>query len=184
MIAGEIVPPGCYLSAIEILRRQYVAHLADLAARGQLPGVLPMPRRASALFGESGWLRRLVAAATSDSERRRPARRRPSSPCSRDHVDDGRATTNSAQFARTELKAKADEAEDTWNRRLDDLRDRLSSHRQGDRASSSSPTRCSSASEAGTRRRSGAASPSASARSAAPTRTARSSTSACCRTTR
>ena len=37
MIAGEIVPPGCYLSAIEILRRQYVAHLADLAARGQLP---------------------------------------------------------------------------------------------------------------------------------------------------
>ena len=71
MIAGEIVPPGCYLSAIEILRRQYVAHLADLAARGQLPGVLPMPRRASALFGESGWLRRLVAAATGDTGRRR-----------------------------------------------------------------------------------------------------------------
>ena len=67
MIAGEIIPPGCYLSAIEILRRQYVAHLADLAARGQLPGVLPMPRRASALFGESGWLRRLVTAVTSDS---------------------------------------------------------------------------------------------------------------------
>jgi hypothetical protein len=68
MIAGEIVPPGCYLSAIEILRRQYVAHLADLAARGHLPGVLPMPRRASALFSESGWLRRLIAAATRDTD--------------------------------------------------------------------------------------------------------------------
>ena len=36
MIAGEIVPPGCYLSAVEILRRQYLAHLVDLAARGRL----------------------------------------------------------------------------------------------------------------------------------------------------
>lgn len=56
MIAGDIVPPGCYLSAVEILQRQYVAHLADLAARERLGGVLPMPRLASALFGESGWL--------------------------------------------------------------------------------------------------------------------------------
>ena len=56
MIAGEIVPPGSYLSAMEILRRQYTAHLADLCAAGRLPGVLPMPRRASALFGETGWL--------------------------------------------------------------------------------------------------------------------------------
>ena len=36
MIAGQIVPPGCYLSAVEILRRQYLAHLIDLAARGGL----------------------------------------------------------------------------------------------------------------------------------------------------
>ncbi|WP_328601243.1 DEAD/DEAH box helicase [Actinomadura physcomitrii] len=56
MIAGEIVPPGCYLSAIEILQRQYVAHLVDLAAREKFPGVLPLPRTASALFGDSGWL--------------------------------------------------------------------------------------------------------------------------------
>ena len=38
MIAGEIVPPGCYLSAVEILRRQYLAHLVDLAARASSPG--------------------------------------------------------------------------------------------------------------------------------------------------
>ncbi len=43
----QILPPGCYLSAVEILRRQYLAHLLDLAARGALPGVLPLPRRTS-----------------------------------------------------------------------------------------------------------------------------------------
>jgi replicative superfamily II helicase len=125
MIAGEIVPPGCYLSAIEILRRQYIAHLADLSARGQLPGVLPMPRRASALFGDSGWLRRLVTAVTGDSD-----------DSDRivgaflglfgDHV--AVATKDELrEFARTEIKAKADEAEVAWNRRLDELRDRLAS---------------------------------------------------------
>jgi hypothetical protein len=123
MIAGEIVPPGCYLSAIEILRRQYVAHLADLAARGHLPGVLPMPRRASALFSESGWLRRLIAAATSDTD---GAGRLAGGflDLFPRHVDDaGREKLR--EFAERGLKAKADEAEETWNRRLEDLRDRL-----------------------------------------------------------
>ena len=123
MIAGQIIPPGCYLSAIEILRRQYVAHLADLAARDHFPGVLPMPRRASALFGESGWLRRLVAAATSDSDRadRLVAAFLDLFPR---HVDEA-AKDELRQFARADFKVKADEAEDTWNRRLEDLRDRL-----------------------------------------------------------
>jgi replicative superfamily II helicase len=123
MIAGEIIPPGCYLSAIEILRRQYAAHLADRAARGQLPGVLPLPRRASALFGESGWLRRLLTAATGDAGQADllaegflalfPG-----------HVDDA-AREELRDFARTGLKLKADEAEETWQRRLADLRDRI-----------------------------------------------------------
>ena len=34
MIAGDIQPPGCFLSAVEILRRQYLAHLLDLVGRG------------------------------------------------------------------------------------------------------------------------------------------------------
>ena len=123
MIAGEIIPPGCYLSAIEILRRQYVAHLADLAARGQLPGVLPMPRRASALFGESGWLRRLVTAVTSDTGES-AALAEAFLGLFGDHVT-ATAADELRAFARIEIKAKADEAEDTWNRRLDDLRDRL-----------------------------------------------------------
>jgi replicative superfamily II helicase len=123
MIAGEIVPPGCYLSAIEILRRQYVAHLADLAARGQLPGVLPMPRRASALFGESGWLRRLITAATGDTDGARRLADGFLGLFPR-YVDDA-AREELREFAGRGLKAKADEAEETWNRRLEDLRDRL-----------------------------------------------------------
>jgi replicative superfamily II helicase len=127
MIAGQIVPPGCYLSAIEILRRQYVAHLADLTARGQFPGVLPMPRRASALFGtakfgESGWLRRLIVAATdTDTGDRLASGFLALFP---GHVDQA-AREELREFARTGLKAKTDEAEDTWQRRLADLRDRL-----------------------------------------------------------
>ncbi|CAO5165699.1 DEAD/DEAH box helicase domain-containing protein [Frankia sp. AiPs1] len=62
MIAGEIAPPGTYLSAIEILRRQYVAHLVDLAARDRLPGTRPLPRVTGALFGADGWLADFVAA--------------------------------------------------------------------------------------------------------------------------
>ncbi|MEU6034691.1 DEAD/DEAH box helicase [Actinomadura sp. NPDC047616] len=66
MIAGEIVPPGCFLSAVEILQRQYTAHLIDLAARDRFPGVLPLPRLASALFGDSGWLAPFTDAAVAE----------------------------------------------------------------------------------------------------------------------
>ncbi|MFI1069897.1 DEAD/DEAH box helicase [Streptomyces puniciscabiei] len=68
MIAGDIVPPGCYLSAVEILRRQYTAHLLDLAARGTLSTadgerLQPAPRLVSALFGTTGWCQDLADAA-------------------------------------------------------------------------------------------------------------------------
>lgn len=64
LIAGRILPPGCFLSAGELLRRQYVAHLVDLAARGRLEGVIPLPDRVTALFGRVGWLRRFSQAVT------------------------------------------------------------------------------------------------------------------------
>ncbi|MEU6536855.1 helicase-related protein [Streptomyces sp. NPDC047000] len=59
MIAGQIVPPGCHLSAVEILRRQYTAWLIDLAARGVLTTadgerLQPVPRLSSALFRHDG----------------------------------------------------------------------------------------------------------------------------------
>ncbi|MFD7944688.1 helicase-related protein [Streptomyces sp. NPDC059744] len=56
LIAGPILPPGCFLSAGELLRRQFTAHLIDLAARGRLEGVPPLPDRVTALFGRAGWL--------------------------------------------------------------------------------------------------------------------------------
>ena len=181
MIAGEIVPPGCYLSAIEILRRQYVAHLADLAARGQLPGVLPMPRRASALFGESGWLRRLVAAATGDSD---GADRLAGGflDLFPRHVDDA-ARDELRDFARTRPQGQG-------RRGGGDLEPPPRRPARPPRAIDAAMRRAHRIGpvqlglQARTRRPSGAASPSASARSAAPTRTARSSTSGCCRTTR
>ncbi|WP_326815375.1 DEAD/DEAH box helicase [Streptomyces sp. NBC_01763] len=75
MIAGDIVPPGCYLSAVEILRRQYTAHLLDLAARGELTTadgerLQPVPRLASALFGTTGWCQDLQDAALTEGSRR------------------------------------------------------------------------------------------------------------------
>ena len=120
MIAGEIVPPGCYLSAVEILRRQYLAHLVDLAARGRFAGILPIPRRASVLFGETGWLNRLRDAALADGAALAeaflalfPA-----------HLDPA-AAAELRDFATAGLKDKVRDAEDTWNRRLEDLRDRI-----------------------------------------------------------
>ncbi|MDT0442868.1 DEAD/DEAH box helicase [Streptomyces johnsoniae] len=74
MIAGTILPPGCYLSAVEILRRQYTARLLDLAARGELRTsdgevLAPLPRLSSALFGAGGWCQDLADAARTHGER-------------------------------------------------------------------------------------------------------------------
>ncbi|KUF20422.1 DEAD/DEAH box helicase [Streptomyces silvensis] len=76
MIAGDIQPPGCFLSASEILRRQYLAHLLDLAGAGRLraPGgdgdvLAPMPRLATDLFGTSGWLSELQQAVVGEGSR-------------------------------------------------------------------------------------------------------------------
>ncbi|MEU0559369.1 DEAD/DEAH box helicase [Dactylosporangium sp. NPDC006015] len=120
MIAGQIVPPGCFLSAVEILRRQYLAHLIDLAARDRLPGVLPLPRRAHVLFGPSGWLASLAHAGQRDGSRLvevflglfganvSPA-----------------AAQQLREFADTGITDRVKEAEEAWESRLADLRRRL-----------------------------------------------------------
>jgi ATP-dependent helicase YprA (DUF1998 family) len=71
MIAGQILPPGAHLSAIEILRRQYLAHLLDLAAHGKLirpdrVTLRALPTQAPGLFGESGYLVDLVDTALAE----------------------------------------------------------------------------------------------------------------------
>ncbi|MFE5852212.1 DEAD/DEAH box helicase [Streptomyces sp. NPDC056500] len=74
MIAGEVLPPGCYLSAVEILRRQYLAHLLDLAGAGRLTApdgtpLRPLPPRATELFGTSAWQAEFAEAALAGGER-------------------------------------------------------------------------------------------------------------------
>ncbi|MET8354538.1 DEAD/DEAH box helicase [Micromonospora sp. NPDC005206] len=120
MIAGQIVPPGCFLSAVEILRRQYLAHLIDLAARGRLTGVLPMPRRAHVLFGPSGWLTGLAEAGRRDGGRL---------------VEDfltlfgdkvlRAAADQLREFAVDGIVHRVKEADEVWESRLADLRRRL-----------------------------------------------------------
>ena len=67
MIAGEITAPACFLDAIEILRRQYVAFLVDQAARrgtSILPDIGEMPFRIGKLAASAaepdGWLTQLI----------------------------------------------------------------------------------------------------------------------------
>ncbi len=66
MIAGEVVPPACYLDATEILRRQYVASLIDRRSRVNAP-----TRRAKDVFagglGPTSWLGKLVADARTNA---------------------------------------------------------------------------------------------------------------------
>ena len=62
MISGDIAAPSCYLDAIEILRRQYVAFLLDQAAQGDdgpIPNAGQMPEKIGKLakngMNDKGW---------------------------------------------------------------------------------------------------------------------------------
>ncbi|MEU5809100.1 DEAD/DEAH box helicase [Streptomyces sp. NPDC047718] len=68
LIAGPILPPGCFLSAGELLCRQYTAYLIDHAARGSLEGVPPLPDRVTELMGRNSWLKRFREAATARAD--------------------------------------------------------------------------------------------------------------------
>ncbi|WEV24869.1 DEAD/DEAH box helicase [Streptomyces sp. 71268] len=68
LIAGPILPPGCFLSAGELLCRQYTAYLIDRAARRLLEGVPPLPDRVTALMGRNGWLKRFREAAITHAD--------------------------------------------------------------------------------------------------------------------
>lgn len=69
MIAGDIAAPSCFLDAIEILRRQYLAFLVDQAAQGpegRIPGAGDMPRTIGQLAASGlqvgGWLSTILDA--------------------------------------------------------------------------------------------------------------------------
>ncbi|MCF6522810.1 DEAD/DEAH box helicase [Streptomyces sp. JJ36] len=133
MIAGDIVPPGCYLSAVEILRRQYTAHLLDRAARGDLTTgdgetLMPAPRLASALFGPTGWVHDLSDAALTHGARL-AEEFLALFPAARGGGDDGGVSGHAAEELRAYAtggvaRALAD-AEEDWTARREELRRRL-----------------------------------------------------------
>ena len=71
MLAGEVRPPSCYLDAVEILRRQYLAYLMDLAAAGAAAAP-PLPRTIGLLadegLGPGGYLRAVLGAAPASAD--------------------------------------------------------------------------------------------------------------------
>ncbi|WP_328506487.1 DEAD/DEAH box helicase [Streptomyces sp. NBC_00391] len=131
MIAGDIVPPGCYLSAVEILRRQYTAHLLDLAARGALTTgdgepLQPMPRLVSALFGTTGWCQDLADAALAHGARLVeeflglfPVGTGDDTGVSEHAADELRA------YAKGGINRALQEAEEEWTARREELRRRI-----------------------------------------------------------
>jgi len=71
LLAGEVIPPGAYLNATELLQRQFFAFALDRAAAGKL-GVLPvMPSKLGAALGggmdDGSWLRSVVDAVAEDA---------------------------------------------------------------------------------------------------------------------
>lgn len=68
VIQGDVRPPATFLSAEEILQRQYVAHIVDQFARD--PHLEP-PKDARSVLGDTsdqGWLARLLETAAAESD--------------------------------------------------------------------------------------------------------------------
>ncbi|MER7967463.1 DEAD/DEAH box helicase [Streptomyces sp. NPDC096080] len=134
MIAGTILPPGCYLSAVEILRRQYTARLLDLAARGELrtsdgETLAPVPRLTSALFGTSGWCQDLAdAAQTHGAELVKEFLALFSTGTGRDADNEGvseHAAEELREYATGGIVRVLQEAEEDWTGRREEVRRRI-----------------------------------------------------------
>ena len=68
VIQGDVRPPATFLSAEEILQRQYVAHIVDQFARD--PQLVP-PKDARSVLGDNGadsWLAQLMDTAATDAD--------------------------------------------------------------------------------------------------------------------
>lgn len=68
VIQGDVRPPATFLSAEEILQRQYIAHIVDQFARDPQ---LPVPKDARSVLGDNGadgWLARLMDTAAADAD--------------------------------------------------------------------------------------------------------------------
>ncbi|GAA3572666.1 DEAD/DEAH box helicase [Nonomuraea rosea] len=144
MLAGRIVPPACYLDAVEILHRHYLAYLFDRAAdgalwRGTAMPSRPRPRWIGELFQNGwredagGWLRRLLEVSISrhnelaaafvalfpemDAEyhKRFPEKSK----------EDGPARQSLRKFAAGGIETAFGKALQTWRHQREELQERL-----------------------------------------------------------
>ena len=70
LLAGEVRPPNCYLDAVELLRRQYLAYLLDRASDASID-IGPFPREISQLVDPASgrsWMMVLLDAAHLDAD--------------------------------------------------------------------------------------------------------------------
>ena len=72
LIAGEVMPPGAYLNATELLHRQYFAFCLDRLAAGDITTAQPMPSKLDAVLDrgmdDGNWLRSVVDAVIADAD--------------------------------------------------------------------------------------------------------------------
>ncbi|MGP3935329.1 DEAD/DEAH box helicase [Nonomuraea sp. KM88] len=143
MLAGRIVPPACYLDAVEILQRHYFAYLFDRAADGSLWQGTLMPSRSrprwigelfqAGLDDADGWLRRLLEVSVVRHEELSTAfialfpemdaaflRRFPDKT-----AEDGLARQAVRRFAAGGIHTEVGKAVQAWRRRREELQQRL-----------------------------------------------------------
>jgi ATP-dependent helicase YprA (DUF1998 family) len=72
LLAGEVIPPGAYLNATELLQRQFFAFALDRLAAGKLGSLPAMPSRLDGALGggmgDGAWLRSVVDAVAEDAD--------------------------------------------------------------------------------------------------------------------
>jgi replicative superfamily II helicase len=125
LIAGPVLPPGCFLSAAELLRRQYTAHVLDLAARGLIDGVQPLPDRANQLIGRNNWLRTTAEAVTGRTDLAASFLRlfEPVAGVPDSGITD-QARAELEEYAKTGLAGRLRDAETAWENERASLLDR------------------------------------------------------------
>ncbi|WP_328951485.1 DEAD/DEAH box helicase [Streptomyces sp. NBC_00184] len=125
LMDGPITPPGCFLSAGELLCRQYTAYLLDLAARGRLRDVPPLVDRANYLFGQGGWTKALIRAASGRTDYAEQFLALfPEIDTVRDSGVSAEARRTLLEYAESGLATAVREAETAWQAELDSLQAR------------------------------------------------------------
>jgi len=124
IINGQVRPPATYLSAGEILRRQYMAHLGDELARG--PGAMHPRTSGAAMNGDDGgFLAALVDHAETDADEHLDRFLSTFAHLRSDSIEDLRAWATPVAGKRTSrLAQQVFAAANRWARTLEELEHR------------------------------------------------------------